>query len=75
MNIAIAENPADDGLDALVAKLNARYEQLALASNAPHADHLSLAGGRLTIRKRPASTLQFNPTAVSLMDQTSNQAH
>jgi hypothetical protein len=66
------DNLTDDGLDALVAHLNAGYARLALAAEASYADHLSLDGNRLTIRRRPTSSLQFTPLPAPPVDQSSN---
>ena len=60
MHTDTPENLTDDGLDALVARLNAGYERLALLADAPYADHLSLDGSRLTMRRRPVLSLYFN---------------
>ena len=69
MHTDMPDNLADDGLDALVDKLNARYQRVALAAEAAHADYLSVAGGRLTMRKRPTYSRQCNATLALLVDQ------
>jgi hypothetical protein len=37
--------PIDDGLTAFIAQISARYERLARAAEASHADYLSSKGG------------------------------
>jgi hypothetical protein len=66
------DNQTDDGLDALVAHLNAGCERLALAVEASYADHLSLDGNRLTMRRRQSSSLQCTPIPAPPVDQSSN---
>ena len=55
----------DDGLDALVDQLNARYQRLALAAEAAHADYLFASGSCITMRRKPAGTKLPDPPPAS----------